>query len=252
MNHLFSQEGSGEAVKQKLFQKFKEYLASAQKEMQVLYDLQNEKNDARLKVEADKIQMVIDEKQKVIDVLKERIQEMKDHKKLRTFRLYSTLTRANNKKTKKVSLSAWIKYHQNRIQKRKMNIYIESFCRRGSAMRHFKAWKQETMQFHKNNVNVATQKKIHAEVNLASQRATEEVGILRLMVKELTEDLRSETIAKNTLKYKFEQALLRGMSALNMENMNIQQDIISQNRSFTETSRALLFTPEKFGYFTRS
>ena len=72
------------------------------------------------------------------------------------------------------------------------------------------------------------------------------------MVQELTEDLRNETIAKNNLKYKFEQALLRGMSALNIENLNIQQEIIFQARTFSETSRTLLYTPDKFGYLTKS
>jgi hypothetical protein len=177
---------------------------------------------------------------------------MKEHKRQRTQRLYNAFQRSDNNKRKKVALGAWLQYHRNEVHKRKKEVYIEGFSVRGLAMRHFKAWKLETRQVHKDNVNVATQKRIQAEVQIASQRALEEVEILRLMVKELTEDLRNETISKNTLKYKFEQALLRGVSALNMENMSIQQDIISQNRLLTETSRALLFTPEKFGYFTRS
>ena len=252
MNHLFSPLGSGEAVKQKLSQKFKEYLSSAQEEMQALYSLQADKNSQRLKAEADKIQEIIDERQSTIEALTQNISSMKAHKQKRTRRLYSAFLHSSQKKLKKLTLGAWLKFHKSTVQKQKMNVYIEGFCKRGSAMRHFKAWKLETLQFHKSNVNAATQKKIQSEVQVASSRANEEADILRLMVKELTEDLRNETIAKNTLKYKFEQSLLRGMSALNMENMNIQQGIISQNRSFTETSRALLFTPDKLGYLTRS
>ena len=252
MNHIFSPSGSGEALKLTLSKKFKDYLSSAQEEMQALYSLQNEKNSQRLKSEADKIQEIIDEKHSTIETLTQNISSMKAHKQQRTRRLYSAFLTSFQKKAKKLALGAWLKYHKSCLQKRKMNIYIEGFCKRGSSMRHFKAWKLETQQFHRSNVNTATQKKIQNEVQIASSRANEEAEILRLMVKELTEDLRNETIAKNTLKYKFEQSLLRGMSALNMENMNIQQDIISQNRSFTETSRALLFNPEKFGYYSRS
>lgn len=241
-----------EAVKVKLSQTFKEFLRIAQKEMQELYDLQVKNNDQRLEEESQKIQVVIDQKKTQIAELNRKIEEMKEHKRQRTSRLYTAFRKTDEKKRKKVALGAWIRFHKDRIHKKKKDVYIECFCDRGLAMRHFKAWKLETRKVHKDNVNVATQKRIQSEVQIASQRAIEEVDILRLMVKELTEDLRNETISKNTLKYKFEQALLRGMSALNMENMSIQQDIISQNRLLTETSRALLFTPEKFGYFTRS
>jgi len=241
-----------EAVKVKVGQLFNEFLRVAHSEMQALYDQQVTNNEHRLKSESDTIQVLINEKRSQIDELNRKIEAMKQNKTKRTQRLYNAFTRSDNNKRKKVALGAWIQYHKNQSLKMKKEVYIEGFSIRGLAMRHFKAWKLETRKVHKDNVNISTQKRIQAEVQIASQQALEEVEILRLMVKELTEDLRNETISKNTLKYKFEQALLRGVSALNMENMSIQQDIISQNRLLTETSRALLFSPEKFGYFTRS
>ena len=68
------------------------------------------------------------------------------------------------------------------------------------------------------------------------------------MVSELTEDLRNETIAKNHLKYKFEQSILRGMSALNLESMNINQDVIFQSRTISDSSRSCLYTPSKLAH----
>ena len=133
-----------------------------------------------------------------------------------------------------------------------MDDYIAKFYIRGILKRNYDGWKRETQNVHHENVNQATLKKIQSEVLTATKNANEEANLLRAMVRELTEDLRNETIAKNSLKYKFEQALLRGMSALNLETMNIHQDIISQSRAFSQTSKALLYTPDKFGYLTRS
>ena len=67
------------------------------------------------------------------------------------------------------------------------------------------------------------------------------------MICELTEDLRSESNAKNNLKYKFEQALGRGISALNIENTSIQQEITTHSRFYSESNNRLI-TPEKIEF----
>jgi hypothetical protein len=178
--------------------------------------------------------------------------KMKKHKDNRTHRLYTYFAYKKNKLRARVILNKWIEYHHKQLSKRKTSSYIEKFYRRGLLSRSYKAWKNEAQKIHKVNVNQSTMNKIQNEVHAATVKAFEEAELLKTMVKELTEDLRTETIAKNNLKYKFEQALLRGMSALNLENINIHQEILSQTRSFTKTSRVLLYTPEKLNYLTKS
>jgi hypothetical protein len=73
----------------------------------------------------------------------------------------------------------------------------------------------------------------------------DELDTLRKMVMDLTEDLRTETISKSTLKYQYESALLRGMTALNIENLNIQQTTFEAERDLTTTSKQLMYSPDK-------
>ena len=234
---------------EKLFQGF---LETTQKEMKSYYDSQDESNLQSLQEMQTEMGKIINSNEEKIKSLLENLSKMRNHKDLRTSKLYLSYTRSQHKHKLLQSLNAWIAFHKKLSEKRKKNVFVANFYKRGIIQRNYKAWKNETQKVHKEHVNQATMKRIMSEVAVARIKANEEAELLKLMVKELTEDLRNETIAKNTLRYKFEQSLLRGMSALNMENMGIRQDIISQTRSFTETSRALLYTPDKFGYLTNS
>lgn len=239
-------------VDQQLLSRFGEFLSFCTKDMQDVYDKRAKENNGLLAEEQRRVDEILNAKAKQIQNLLENIKSMRNLKNSRTERLYLAFSRTEAKRKLRRVLNAWIRFHENKVHKKKMNNYIMSFYKRGILARNFKGWRLETRKLHKDSVNQAMSKKIYNEVATASQNAIEESELLRTMVKELTEDLRNETVAKNSLKYRFEQALLRGMSALNIETMGIHQDIISQTRSFTDTSRALLYTPEKFGYFTRS
>lgn len=69
-----------------------------------------------------------------------------------------------------------------------------------------------------------SEEKTKEEIFKSIGSISDESDKLRRMICELTEDLRNETLAKNLLKSKFEAALCRGISALNSENANIQQE----------------------------
>ena len=237
---------------EQLSARFKQFLQATKEDMEGALDAQAKKNASRMHQEQERLQAILDNKQRAAEDLIQRITAMRTHKQSRTLRLFSVFKHDENKHKLRQSLNGWIGFHLKRVKKNKMRTFVGSFNRRGILMRIYKAWKNETQTVYRESVNQATMKRIENEVKLATQKAFDENELLKTMVRELTEDLRNETIAKNSMKYKFEQALLRGMSALNMENMNIHQEIISQARNFSDTSRSLLYTPDKLGYLTRS
>ena len=110
----------------------------------------------------------------------------------------------------------------------------------------FKSWKQAAhMIFIRHADKIAKNAVSAAEIRFR-QETSEEVALLRKMVTELTEDLRAETIAKNNLKYMYDQAILRSMNALNIESMNIQQTTMQKTRDMSDLSNQLLYTPDRF------
>lgn len=120
-----------------------------------------------------------------------------------------------------------------------------NFYRRGLVKRTYRGWKNELKVNQRTNVDQTTNRKISESVQKAVQERTQELEILRKMVSEITEDLRNENLAKNHLQYQCDQALLRSMSALNLENMTIRQVSIEQTKALSQTSKSFLFTSDK-------
>jgi hypothetical protein len=59
------------------------------------------------------------------------------------------------------------------------------------------------------------------------------------MVEHLTEDLRRETVTKNTLRFKHENALMRGVDTVMMESMALQQETLERDREISLLTRSL-------------
>ena len=115
----------------------------------------------------------------------------------------------------------------------------------GVQARLFQAWRQTTHLLHRKR----SEKRRNAEVEMARANTNadlnDEMDTLRQMIIDLTEDLRVTTIEKNTLQYKFEQAMLRGMTALNLESLNIERGEADARNDLTNTSKQLLYSPDK-------
>lgn len=127
-----------------------------------------------------------------------------------------------------------------------MNNYVINFYKRGRMRGVFKAWKIEAHMIFKDHEQEMKRKITQQSRQDAKNEFQSEVAMLKKMVVELTEDLRAETIAKNSLRYQFEQALLRGMNALSMESMSIEQGAIERSKDMSEVSKTLLYTPERY------
>lgn len=116
---------------------------------------------------------------------------------------------------------------------------------KGVERRVFYAWRTAAVLFNRRRegnrrLYEVQQAKASAKLDIA-----DEMELLKTMLVDLTEDLRQATVAKNQLKYQYEQCLLRGMSALNIENIHIQQTSMEHSRDLTETSKSMLYSPEK-------
>ena len=115
----------------------------------------------------------------------------------------------------------------------------------GVEHRLFYAWKKTTHSLHRKR----SVKRRDAEVQMAIANTNadmnDEMDTLRQMIIDLTEDLRIQTIAKNTLQYKFETVMTRGMTALNLESLNIERSEKDARNDLTNTSKQLLYSPDK-------
>lgn len=71
------------------------------------------------------------------------------------------------------------------------------------------------------------------------EQCSSDLNALRDMVEHLTEDLRRETVAKNTLRFKHENALMRGVDTVMMESMALQQETLERDREISLLTRSL-------------
>lgn len=126
-----------------------------------------------------------------------------------------------------------------------MNTYVYKFHARGVLRKVYQGWKNEVDQNHRETLSVRYQQLKERVIEDSLEAANREISILRRMVNELTEDLRQETLAKNHLRYQQEQALLRSISTLSLENMQITQRNL-ESKGLSQTSKLLLYKHSKF------
>ena len=111
--------------------------------------------------------------------------------------------------------------------------------------RMFQAWRQTAHFLHRKRSLKRRNTEVQEAIAGNNADLNDEMDILRQMIIDLTEDLRIETIEKNTLQYKYEQLMLRGMTALNLESLNIQRSERDARNDLTNTSKQLLYSPDK-------
>ena len=145
-------------------------------------------------------------------------------KRNRTHRLYSYFERQQNLRKLKEIFGEWAKFQKFKKKQRKMNNYVINFYKRGNLRKDFKFWKNEVLGIRREKTAKRNEEIMKEEIFKSIGAICEESDTLRKMIGEITEDLRNETLAKNMLKQRFEQALYRGISALNSESANVTQE----------------------------
>lgn len=195
--------------------------------------------------EINSLNEAISEQAAEISRLKTELESIKV-KRLKINRLaFLMFDKTNQDKSSKIILDTLKSFALSQKRKRRMTEICVELYNNKLKKSVYIPWKKEYTTQYRAEKN----RRLHVKVNLEVSRLTEvtdkELSQLRTAVAELSNDLRSETIAKSHLKYQYEQALLRGMSALNLENMKIQQNIIEEERELSATSKNLLFTPDR-------
>ena len=239
-------------LEEKLSKKFFEFLSATDSEINEVFVFQDKIFTQDLNNEKERLQFIIDEKDRDLENLAAEFKTLKELQQQRTLRLYTALSRLQNRRKLDQALVAWIAYFTQKKRSKKMNAYVINFYRRGILRKNYKGWKNETQKMKRENTKVKTVQLIEHEITLATKSLCDESNELRAIICNLTEDLRNETLARMQMKFKFEQAMNRGISALNQENLNIQDDFQSHSQGFSEAKRNMLYTPESIIHLTKS
>lgn len=148
--------------------------------------------------------------------------------------------------TKRLVMVYWRDFIRRKRHIQRMNVYSLNYARRAFARVVVRAWKDganESFRERSEQLVVETTQMTKEKV---IKECSSELNTLRHMVEDLTEDLRKETLAKNALRFKFESAMLRGMNALSIESMTLQQETMERDREFSLISRNLVYSsPDK-------
>ncbi|CAG9323128.1 unnamed protein product [Blepharisma stoltei] len=234
-----------QALNSAINSKFSEFQQAAYDEMNQFFEKHKEVNQGIFLGEKRALQEKIESQRSEINQLKATIEHYKNEKLKSKFRAYLVCENVYGKRVKKNVMDAWKEFLVNSLKKKKMNEYLATFYKRGLLKRSCRGWKNELLANKKKDIDQASERKIREAVEKAIQSRNQELEILRKMVAEISEDLRNENLAKNHLQYQCDQALLRSMSALHLENMTIRQVSLEHNKALSQTSRNLIFTQDK-------
>ncbi|CAG9313367.1 unnamed protein product [Blepharisma stoltei] len=229
--------------------RFEEFLQESHDEMHQFFEAHRAANVEVFTNEKKVLQEKIESQINEINQLKATINHYKAEKSKSKFHAYLVCKNVNGKRVKKKVMDSWKDFLVDSLKKKKMNEYLATFYKRGLLKRSCRGWKNELQVNQRKNIDQATERKIREAVEKAVKERNQELEILRKMVTEISDDLKNENLAKNHLQYQCDQALLRSMSALHLENMTIRQVSIENNKALTQTSRNLLFTPDKAAVF---
>jgi len=177
-------------------------------------------------------------------------QEATGFQKGRKSKLREIAHRLTDKQTgadvKRLVMVYWRDCIRRKRHRQRMNVYSTNYAKRAFARAVIGAWKDGANESFRERSEQLVAETTQMTKEKVLKECSSELNTLRHMVEDLTEDLRKETLAKNALRFKFESALLRGMNALSIESMTLQQETMERDRDFSLVSRTLVYaSPEK-------
>ena len=199
------------------------------------------------KFDAEKAQMQtnIAENQAEIERLRAELERTKTKRLRSNHWAFVMFNRVNDGKVNRVIFDAWLADTKWQRRKKRMTQVVLKVYKQRAERRVLTAWRKLTHIAFKAGSSRLHQNKLRHEVLDASQTAHAEIARLQQITSDLSQDLRNEVQAKEHLQFQYEQALLRGLAAVNMQNLTSYQTVMHRSKAFTETSKSLLFTPQK-------
>jgi len=235
----------GEILQEALKKQFESFQNEAYNNLLEVFKAQEKDLKLTFEAEKDIYTKASEERNNKIQELKTQLAELQ-RKNLRSS-TYANLVfqKKSEINHKRSCFEAWKAFLNSQKKKTRMNTYVYKFHARGVLRKVYQGWKNEVDQNHRETLSVRYQQLKERVIEDSLEAANREISILRRMVNELTEDLRQETLAKNHLRYQQEQALLRSISTLSLENMQITQRNL-ESKGLSQTSKLLLYKHSKF------
>jgi hypothetical protein len=227
-------------LQESLSSEFKDYESKATSAMRQVFDLQAYEFSNHLSAEESRLQSIAADRDEEIQTLIAHLARLRQVKSVRSKRLYRLYERKQNQRKLQTVLNCWLEYYNSCKRRNKMNVYVSNYSRRSSFKKIFKEWKQQTLEIHREKVGKINHERTQREIEKNTGQVNEECQRMREMISELTEDLRNETLARLQLKHKFEQALMRGVNALNAESNNLHDGHLGDENAVNEASMRLM------------
>lgn len=128
--------------------------------------------------------------------------------------------------------------HALRNHKNK-NQYCKDFHKRGRLLAYMRTWRGMCRFRYRDREEDLEMVVARETAEIARQECEEEKNTLKLMISDLTEDLRREALSRAALLQQFQQAVSRTVSSLTTEADTIDRDPVSQRKLHT----AIEFSP---------
>ena len=146
-----------------------------------------------------------------------------------------------NLETERLLVLVWRDYLRSKKHRTHMDAYCRNYYRRRAMREVIRAWKEDANEIFRERARAMIQQTTEDTTDKVRNECESELSTLRHIVEELAEDLRKETLSKNAMRYKYENAILRGMNALSIENMTMQQEVMERDREMSPISKNLVF-----------
>lgn len=205
-----------------LKRRLEEFRFAVSKDMQELLAKKQHQYNEKLYSARNQLQVVISANNHERKKLEEELFKVRQDKAQANEWTYKFCNKGNNEKALRETFDFWKFYLAQQTRKRRNIRYTHNFYKRNLMRKIFKDWQGEIEITHREKSSSKTEKRIQNEVEKALQSTDQELENLRKMAQDLIQDLKNEAESKNNLKILYENALFRGMSALQQESLSVQ------------------------------
>lgn len=216
-----------------------QHKSALQKDFQTL--LEQQKADFQTQIRDLELQQ-----QEEVEALESQIhKEAKRTKKARKWR--KKLIKVNAKLTqrevhnsiKRAVVMVWQTAAHDLKNRKNKDQYCRDFHKRGRLLAYLRTWRSMCrFRYGEQAEDMANAAAVEAE-EATRRECEEEMATLKLMISDLTEDLRRETLARAALLQQFQEAVSRSVSALSTEADSLEHDPVSRRNFHT----ALVLSP---------
>jgi len=133
-----------------------------------------------------------------------------------------------NNDLKRAVVMVWKTAAHDLKNRKSKNEYCRDFHKRGRLLAYLRTWRSFCRFSYKDQAEDRAAAAANEAEEVARRECGEEMATLKLMISDLTEDLRRETLTRSTLLQQFQQSVSRSISALTSEADSLEHDPVSR------------------------